>query len=309
MRNAECGMPNKLYRSPLTFCALLMIGAAVAGGTAFAADDAVQKAMKAYEKHRYEEGARDLRQALPSLEKNKLSSAKLALGMLYLKNAELHQELFQSSGAVSADYLKRLAAERGTSRSKYSDFYLGMALLANGKAESAAAPLEKFIADAGESKYKALAAVGIGMVDHLAGDKQKAQDAWNAVDGTDADVKTELALAWSRAGVAEKNAPGMCDEALGSGKKSAPSIIAVKNCLGVYARAGQVDKGMDLLQRSDLKAHSVRESASRSKVISFYDVQLLSSLSTFYLQAATESLEQAAADPQLKSIANYYLSE
>jgi len=120
-------------------------------GPVLAADDAVQKAMKAYEKHRYEEGARDLRQALPSLEQNKQASAQLALGMLYLKNAELHQELFQSSVAVSADYLKRLAAERGASRSKYGDLYLGLALLEDGKPVSAAAPLDKFIAANGES--------------------------------------------------------------------------------------------------------------------------------------------------------------
>lgn len=305
MRIANCGL--RILFGALVLPLFLPVNA----GPAHAADDAVQKAMKAYEKHRYEDGARDLRSALPSLARNKESSARLALGMLYLKNAELHQELFLSSITANTDYLKRLAAERGASRSAYSDLYLGLSLLESGKPGDAIAPLEKFIAGPGENKYKALAAIGRGMADHLAGNKQKAQDAWDAVASTDPDVKTELALAWSRAGAAERNAPGLCDEVLASGgRSSAPaSIIAVKNCLGVYARAGQVEKGANLLERSDLKAHSFRESLGRSKVISFYDVRLLSSLSSFYLQAAEDSLEQAAADAQLKSIANYYLSE
>jgi len=309
MRNAECGVRNEQRGAILLFGAALTT--LVFTGEAFAADDAVQKAMKAYEKHRYEEGARDLRQALPSLAQNKQPSAQLALGMLYLKNAELHQELFQSSVTVNADYLKRLAAERGAGRSKYSDLYLGLALLESGKPDSAAAPLEKFIAGTGETKFKALAAIGLGTAEHLSGNTQKAQDAWSAVQSADPDVKTGLAAAWSKAGITEKSASGLCDEVLASGRKSGASlsIIATTNCLGVYGRAGQADKGADLLQRSDLKAHAIRESVGKSKVISFYDVQLLASLSSFYLQAATSSLEKAAADPQLASIANYYLSE
>ncbi|MDH4163491.1 MAG: tetratricopeptide repeat protein [Nitrospirota bacterium] len=309
MRSAECGVRNKLRVTKTgLLCVMLLLCAA---GSGHAADDAVQKAMKAYEKHRYEEGARDLRQTLSSLPQNKQSAAQLALGMLYLKNAELHQGLFHSSVVVNADYLNRLARERGSSRSKYSDLYLGLTLLESGKPENAAAPLEKFLAGTAEKKHKAFAAIGLGMVEHHAGNKQKAQDAWNAVQSSDQDVKTELAFAWSRAVAADKNAPALCDEVLAAGRKSgaAPSIIAVKNCLGVYAAAGLMDKGMDLLQRGDLKSHAYRESAGRSKVISFYDVQLLASLAKFYLAAATASLEHAAADAQLRSIANYYLSE
>lgn len=278
---------------------------------AFAADDAVQKAVKAYEKHRYEEGSRDLRQALPSLEQSKQASARLALGMHYLRNAELHEELFESSAAVNGDYLRRLAAERGENRSKYSDLFYGFALLETGKPEGAVAPLEKFIAGTGDRKYKALAAIGLGMADFLQRNAQKAQDAWNAVDSDDPDVKTELAAAWSRAGAADKNAPGLCDEALAAAKKSGAglSVSAVKDCLAVYARAGNPDKAMELLQKADFRAHSFRESIGKSKVISFYDVRLLAGLSAVYRAAAIASLEKASADPQLKNFANYYLSE
>ena len=278
---------------------------------AFAADDPVQKAMKAYEKHRYEDAARDLRSALPSLEQGKQAQARLALGMNYLRNAELHRGLAQLSASVNADYLKRLSSDRGAGRSQYSDLYLGIALLEGGKAEAAQAPLEKFLAGAGGEKEKSTAKIALGTAALVRGDTQKAQELWHAVSVSDTDVRTELASAYSRAGMAEKDPPALCDEALGSIKKSGkqPTLAVVKNCVGIYGRAGEVDKGFDLLARADLRSFSYRESIGKSKTISFYDVRLLSSLAAFYLQASIAVLEKAAADPQLKGIAGYYLGE
>jgi tetratricopeptide (TPR) repeat protein len=85
--------------------------------------------------------------------------------------------------------------------------------------------------------------------------------------------------------------------------------MAVKNCIGVYGRAGVPDKGFDLLPRADLKSCFYREAIGKSKVLSFYDVQLLSNLSVFYLQASLAALERASADQQLKGFASYYLGE
>jgi tetratricopeptide (TPR) repeat protein len=140
---------------------------------------------------------------------------------------------------------------------------------------------------------------------------KKAQDIWGRVSATDPDVRTELAAAWSKAGSSDRNAPALCDEALAEVRRSGKPVspIAVKNCLGVYARAGAVDKGTDLLARADLKAPSYRESLGKSKVLSFYDVDLLENLSAFYLRAGIASLEKAAGDQQLRTIANFYLGE
>jgi predicted negative regulator of RcsB-dependent stress response len=290
---------------------LLPLVLVLVGGMAFAADDPVQKAMKAYEKHRYEEAARDLRAALPALEQSKQSPARLALGMIYLKNAELHRELAQVSLAVNADYLRRLAADRGESRSRYSDLYHGLALLEGRKADTAQAPLEKFLAGGSDARYKAIAKIAMGTAANLEGDKKKAQELWGGIDSSDPDVRTELAAAYSRAGLAEKDPAALCDEALADVKKGGKplSLIAAKNCLGVYGRAGSLDKGFDLIQRADMKSYSYRETIGKSKVITFYDVQFLPNLAAFYLQASLASLEKAASDPQLKSIANYYIGE
>jgi len=309
LRISDCGLRiiNDVLRT-----ALLVFGTICLITTpAHAADDPVQKAMKAYEKHRYEDAARDLRAALPSLEQSRQSSAQLALGMIYLKSAELHRGLAQLSAVVSADYLKRLAADRGAGRSQYSDLYFGLALLEGGKVEAAQAPLEKFLAGSGGAKEKAIAKIALGTAAHLRGDKQKAQELWAAVDASHPDVRTGLAAAYSRAGMTDKAPASVCDDAFAEIKKSGkqPSISTVNNCAALYGRTGHMDRGFDLLQRSDLKAYSYRESIGKSKTLSFYDVQLLSNLSAFYLQASIAILEKASTDPQLKGIAGYYLGE
>ena len=289
----------------------LFLTISLIAGPVHAADDPVQKAMKACEKHRYEDAGRDLRAALPSLEQSKRLPAQLTLGMIYLRTAELHRELARVSAAVNADYLRRLAAERGASRSRYSDLYLGLALLESGKAEAATSTLGKFLTVGEDAKYKGIAKIAMGTAANLAGDKQRAQELWSGVNGPDPEVKTELAAAYSRAGLQDRDPVRLCDEALTDIKKSgkALALMAVKNCIGVYGRAGVPDKGFDLLPRADLKSYSYRESIGKSKVLSFYDVQLLSNLSVFYLQASLAALEKASADPQLKGFASYYLGE
>jgi len=309
VRSAECGVRNVRCGIAFAFCLLIILG--IVMRPAHAADDPVQKAMKAYEKHRYEDAARDLRAALPSLEQSKKPPARLALGMIYLRNAELHREFAQVSGAVNADYLRRLASDHGENRSRYSDLYHGRALLEGGKGDAAQAPLEKFLAGGGDARYKAIAKIALGTAANLRGDKEKAQELWGGIKGSDPDVKSELAAAYSAAGLAEKDPVALCDEALVDVKNGGKplSLIVAKNCLGVYGRAGSLDKGFDLLQRADMKSYSYREVLGKSKVITFYDVQLLSNLAAFYLQASLASLEKAAADPQLKGIASYYLGE
>jgi tetratricopeptide (TPR) repeat protein len=309
LRIADCGLRifNKVMRTTLL----------VVGTTSFialpahAADDPVQKAMKAYEKHRYEDAARDLRAVLPSLEQSKQPPARLALGMIYLKSAELHRELAQVAGVVQVDYLKRLAAYRGEGRSRYSDLYLGLALLESGKEDAAAAPLERFLAGGGERKYKGIATIALGTAAYREGGKQKAQDLWSSVNSADPDVRTELAAAFSGSGSAGKEPVAACDEASAESRKSGKtlSVIVLKNCVGVYGRSGDIDKGFDLLTRADLRSYFYRESIGKSKVISFYDPRLLPNLAAFYLQASLATLEKAAADPQLKGIASYYLGE
>ena len=280
-------------------------------GPAHAADEPVQKALKAIEKHRYEEASRDLRQALPSIPAAKQPSAKLALGMAYLRNAELHRGLHAASVAVNADYLKRLAGDRGAGRSRASDLYLGVVNLENGKADAAAQAFEKFLAGGPvDERSAAVARIGLGTARWTTGDKAKAQEQWDAVKG-DAEVMSELAAALSRAGLKDKDPAGLCSEAVNASRKGGKGLpqAVIKNCLGVYVRAGDLERGSDLLEGADLRSPVYRETIGKSKVLSFHDPRLLENLSAFYLQSALAALDTAAADQQIRNIASYYLGE
>jgi tetratricopeptide (TPR) repeat protein len=284
----------------------------IAATHAFAADDAVTKAMKLYEKRHYAEAATVLRADLPTIEPDKHGSAQLTLGMIYLKNAELHRELYQESLAAGLDYLKKLASTQGASRSRFVDLYLGEALLESGNAETARIYLEKFAADDSVGPlYRNVARIDIGLSFALQNNSPKADEAWNSADTGDPEVKTALAAAYSKAGLKDKKPAALADGGLADLKKSgtAPSLRVLKNVITVYAAAGLDDEGLELLRKADLKSFSYKESLGRTKVINFYDVSLLNDLSTLYLHAAISALEKAAEDGKLRETANFYLGE
>ncbi len=290
------------------FCAIIVS----LSTAAFAAEDPVAQAMKLFEKRHYGEAASVLRAQLPSLEQGKQGAAYLTLGMIYLKNAELHRELQQVAASVSTDYLKKLASLKGKGRSRFADLYLGEALLEAGKPDQAAVSLEQFISSEGiEPRAAAIAKASLGLIYYLRDNKQKAEELWGSVDATDPELKSALAAAYSKAGLAEKNPVVLADESLAQTKKAGKGTPArlLKNVLGVYAKAGLTEKGLALVTGSDLKAFSYREVVSRTKVINFYDLSLLGDLSTLYLQASIAALEKALADAKLKATVNYYLGE
>lgn len=281
-------------------------------GPAHAADDVLTRATKLLEKRHYDEAAAVLRPAIGTVEQAKQGVAYLTLGTAYLRSAELHRVLHQSAMTVSTDYLKRLSAGSGRFRSRFVDLYLGEALLDGGKAEAAVSPLEKFISDESiEPKYREIAKAMLGAATLQRGDKQKADELWKGTDGSDPEVKTELAAAYSRAGLTDREPVALCDEGLAALKKAGKPLPlrAIKNALAVYVKAGLEDKGLDLIKRAELKAASYSERMSKTKEINFYDMSLLSDLAGLYLQAGIAALENASRDPKLKDTANYYLGE
>jgi len=86
-------------------------------------------------------------------------------------------------------------------------------------------------------------------------------------------------------------------------------IRVIKNALGVYARAGLIEKGLDLLGLVDLKAVSSEEVLGENKVLRFYDLALLDNLAQVYGKASIEYLTKATADDGSRNAANYYLGE
>ncbi|HEX9021048.1 MAG TPA: hypothetical protein VF903_07290 [Nitrospirota bacterium] len=293
------------------FVLLVSIIACFPGQTR-AAEDAVSHAMKLYEKRHYDEAASLLRPAAASLEPSRQGAANLALGMIYFKNAVLHRELYQSSALSSLDYLKKLSAARGKDRSRFVDLYLGDLLEETGKPEVASIYLEKFAGTTGvESRFREIAKAGLGLSNHRGNDASKATDLWAAINAADPEVKAELAVAYSKAGLQGKDPVGMADEALAAEKKSGKQLTMrlMKNTLSVYADAGLTEKGLDLLRRTDLKGFSYREAIGKSKVINFYDPSLLGDMATLYGRASVAYLERAASDPKVKEMAEFYLCQ
>ena len=279
---------------------------------AYPAHDPLKRAMELYRVHRYEDAATVLRSAMASVEAGKQGIAHLSLGLVYLKNAELYRELYRTSVSVHLDYLEKLAAFRGEARSRLVDLYLGEALLEGGRPGEAARAFERFAGDKRLRKtYREIARVELGLCYHLGGDGQKANGLWKNVNRTDPEVLSELAAAYSEAGLTGEDPPAMCDRAIALAKQSGDGIPirAIKNALGVYAEAGLVEKGLDLLGLTDLKAFSCEEVLGENKVLFFYDLALLDNLAELYAKASIEYLVKATADDRSRNGANYYLGE
>jgi tetratricopeptide (TPR) repeat protein len=280
-------------------------------GQATAADDPVQKAMKSYEKHRYEDAVRDLRAALPSLTSDKRSQGQLVLGMIYLRSAIMHRGLAALSAEVNGDYLKRLSVQRGSGRSQYSELYRGLAELERGRPDRAEAAFRTFIAATRDARAAARARIGQGRAAVAKQRRQEAADLWAGVGANDLDVRAALADALSEAGQRDREPTALCEAVVTDprGGGTPLPIDVVTACLAVYARTGEVNRGASLLERADLKDHAFRETQGKSKELFFYDVRLLSNLATFAMTAGIAALESAARDPQVGNVANYYLGE
>jgi len=285
----------------------------IAAAQAFAADDVVTRGMKLYEKRHYNEATRILRAESASIEQGKKGSANLALGMIYFKNAVLHRELYQAALVASQDYLKKLSAAQGKDRSRFVDLYFGEALAESGKPGAAAVHLKEFSQGNGvEPRYRAIAKVCLGLGYYRNNEAQKGSELWRGIDTSDLEVKAELAAAYSKAGLKDKNPSVIAEGILSEMKRSgrSPSMRMVKNLVAIYARgSGATEKGLDLLDRSDLNAFSYREVLGKSKVIHFYNLSLLNDMATLYGRASIAYLEKSAGDPKVKDAAEFYLGQ
>jgi len=292
------------------FLSLVTLMAAV---RVFAAEDMVTRAMKLYEKRHYHEAAQTLRTESAPIEPGKRGSANLALGMIYFKNSVLHREFYQAGVAASLDYLKMLSAAQGEDRSRFVDLYLGEALVESGKPGAAVTQLKRFLQGNGvEPQYRAIAKVCLGLAYRQNNEVSKGTELWGGVNTSDLEVKAELATAYSKAGLKDKDPSALAEGIVSEVKRSGKSLSMrmVKNLVALYARgSGSLEKGLDLLDLSDLKTFSYREVLGKSKVIHFYDLSLLNDMAILYGRASIAYLEKAAGDPKVKDAAEFYLGQ
>src|SRR5437899_10084749 len=160
-----------------------------ASSAAWGADDPVNAATKLYEKRRYEQAARMLEGV-----KDIAPQGQLVLGMIYLRNADLHEVLARTAAAAELDYLDKLLKASAEGHSRYARLYLAEALLARGNAREAARHFEQVRADpAIETRYRAIASIGLGsalLTERHAG---RPRGLWSGAAGADGAAEITLA--------------------------------------------------------------------------------------------------------------------
>src|SRR6266513_2416213 len=298
----------------LPFAPLFVVALAVALGVsarARGADDPVGAAMKLYEKRRYEQAARLLEEALARLEAERRPQAQLVLGMIYLRNADLHEAFGRTAAAAELDYLDKLLRTRTEDRSRYARLHLAEALLARGNASEARRHFEQVRADSGiEKRFQAIASVGLGSVLWAQRDAKGARGVWAGAGGA-----AEIALARAAAQVGAQLADAKSLRRVADDASLAPELSprARRYLIEIYTATGAPDKALAVARAADLGMASYVESfkavKGTAKSINLYDLALLTDLTRLYRELARRQLEQAAADARMKPSAEYYLAE
>jgi tetratricopeptide (TPR) repeat protein len=278
--------------------------------SALAADDPVNAAMKLYEKRRYEQAGRLLEDARFDGERG--AQAQLVLGMIYLRNADLHEAFARTAAAAQLDYLDKLTKAGGEGRSRYARLYLAEALLARGNAREAARQFERVRADtAVEGLYRAIAGIGLGAAFWAQGETARARKLWSEARQDAVEVRLARTAAQGRARAVDINTlKALAEEAKAAGELSPR---ARRYLIEIYLAAGAPDQALAVVRRADLGMASYVErfkaAEGTAKTIAFYDLALLNDLAQLYRELARRRLEQAAADPRTKPTAEYYLAE
>src|SRR5467141_4814005 len=219
-----------------------------ASAAAWGADDPVPAAMKLYEKRRYEQAARMLEGV-----KDIAPQGQLVLGMIYLRNADLHEVLARTAAAAELDYLDKLLNNSSEGRSRYARLYLAEALLARGNAREAARHFEQVRADPGvESRYRAIASIGLGSVLWTQRDAGRARGLWSGAAGADGAAEIVLARAAAQArarAVDVKSLRRVADDA-GDGRELSPR--ARRYLIEIYLAAGAPEQALAVARATDL---------------------------------------------------------
>ncbi len=280
-------------------------------------------------KRRYEQAARVLEDALARLDAGRQAQAQLVLGMTYLRNADLHDALARTAAAAEVDYLDKLLKTGAEGRSRYARLYLAEALFAHGDAREAARHFEQVRADSGvESRYRAIAGIGLGSALWAQHDAERARGLWSpdssargqapdssirgqAGAGGAAEITLARAAAQGRARVVDvKSLLQVADD---TGRARGLSPRARRYLIEIYLAAGAPDKALAAARAADFGTASYVErfkaAKGTAKSIAFYDLALLTDLAQLYRELARRRLEQAAADARMKPSAEYYLAE
>jgi len=271
----------------------------------------INATLKLYNQHYYQSAAKMLRSKLVTLPSNEKDKARLTMGMVYLKNAELYQALYRTSLAANYDYMHYLVSARVKSPSVFVRLYIAKILIETGELTSASRHLRKFINVRDlPHKYRQIARANLALCYHLLDKKQDAQDLWDQVTSKDLSVQAELASSYSKSGdrkaIALRLANKIRTELVRT--QSDVSVNVYYNLIDVYSRDGTVDDGLYLLDLIDLSLPIYQESLSEDKLLKYYQLSLIESIAKLYQRASEYYLKQVTGKPYSDRAA-YYLGE
>jgi hypothetical protein len=279
---------------------------------AMATEGVTARAMKLYEKHRYEEAARLLRPEIVAMDAGRQAEASLALGMIYLGSAMLYRELYQAALTVELDYLTQLRKQKSATPSRYVDLYLGQILLETGRPADGAKYLRQFSERKGaEATTKSLAEIELGLAYNRQKQSQKAWHEWSKSDSGNPEIKAALAGAYAAAGMQDKKPVSLADAALNDTKSQhhTPGARMLRNLLRAYSDGDAPEKALELLSHDEINSPAYVEDLGSSKMISFYDASLLDDSAKVNLSTAVRYLEQASRDTKTRDTATFYLAD
>lgn len=277
-----------------------------------AADDVTTRALKLYEKHHYEEAIQLLRPELAGMDSSRQGAANLALGMIYLNNAKLYREFYQTAIIIELDYLVQLRKQTTGAASRVVDFYLGQALVEAGRPADAVVYLQRFLNQAGvKQPVKSFAEIELGVAYSRQKKPEKAAQIWARTDLSKPEIKAALAGAYAAAGLQGHKPVAMADAAMSDAKaqRYTPSNRMLGNLLRAYSQSGATEKALELLSANDFKDAAYVEELGASKSISFYDLGLLDDMAKTHLGAAVMYLEQASHNDKAGNTASYFLAD
>ncbi|MDH5546923.1 MAG: hypothetical protein OEZ43_15120 [Gammaproteobacteria bacterium] len=280
--------------------------------SANAADKNVAKAMKAFEGKEYNRAISILSPALPNLSGEDKDLANLSLGIVMLKNGELHREFFRSSIDGNIEYLSGLHAAKSKRKSTLAPLYLGEAYLHKGDYRNSIKYFSSGLKTKSlTSEQRDVAESLLGLAFYKSGNKAKANSTWESVKGKSSVVDTTLLAAKHRAGLkVTYDVNSLHQRFVKEDSASTPvSSRHISNLVYLFTEAGDYDKALNVLESSQVDSPSDREISKDDKQISFYDIAILDNISKLMKSASVKHLELASSSPKLGSTANFYLMD
>lgn len=278
---------------------------------AMAGSKIVSKAMKAHDKRDYQSALRMLKPALSKLPEKEAVAGNFYMGIILLKNAELHNSLYKSSLSSSLVYLKELTKKvKGQKVSRYASLFFAETLLDKGDYKGAIKYFEHFLKIKKiDRELRDIARVELALAYYKTSKKTKAKNIFNKIKGKSLEVRASLYSNKIMAGMKPKfDVNSLYDEykKIVAGSENVASHLT-SNMLYLLNENSEYDKAIEIALSDVIDHASFQEVTKDGKQIYFYNNSLLKNISATYEKAGKKHLLSISNDAKLGSTAAFHL--